>query len=156
MAGSLFGVSVRIARSLGRQQTVVNRSLRATERGRPCQRQSCVEIFLCPSGVDGDVTQLLVVPEGLENAPRMRMIRAARWPMPTTGVEATWTRTDKGHTIDVLVPWSKLKGYKSSYKTIPVEIGIDYNIPGWPLQCRMNASLDCPKCVRGYALLKTK
>jgi hypothetical protein len=117
---------------------------------------SCVEIFVCPSGVDGDITQLFVVPEGPENAPRMRAIRAAKWPMNNEGITASWKRTEKGYEVEACIPWSKLKGYKSSYASIPVEIAIDSKAPGWPLQCRMNGSPDCPRSVRGYALLKTR
>ena len=117
---------------------------------------SCVEVFLCPSGVDADITQFFIVPEGPGNAPRIRAIRAAKYPINAKGIAGSWKRTEKGYTIEARIPWSKMKGMKKSYTSIPVEIAIDSKVPGWPVQCRMNASPDCPKSVRGYALLKMR
>lgn len=117
---------------------------------------ACIEVFVCPSGVDSDITQLLIVPEGPENAPRMRAMRAAKYPMDTSGITASWKRTEKGYTVEANIPWSKLKGYKDSYSTIPVELAVDGKAGSWAVQCRMNASPNCPRSVRGYALLRMK
>lgn len=117
---------------------------------------SSFEILACPTGSDEDIFQLFVVPEGPNNSPRIRAVRAINTPLDTKGIIAKWFRTEDGYKVDVKIPWNKIQGYSKDLKYLPVEVSFNTMAALGQVQLRMNGSPNPSTQVRGYGKLLLK
>jgi hypothetical protein len=114
---------------------------------------SCIELFVSATGLDGDLVQLFAVPEGPENAPRMRGCGKNLAAVDMGGATGSWKRTDDGYELEVAIPWSKLPHYSKDGEFVTVEIAVDTKVPEHLCQLRSNGTINPQEHTTGFSRL---
>lgn len=117
---------------------------------------SCLEIFVCASGLAKDICQFFIVPEGPEDSPRLRAVRTVTNPIDTSGIQARWKRTTTGYSVDALIPWEKISGYREGSRFVGVNAAIDSSTPGGRVQLVMNGRGQPWHDPHAFALLRIR
>lgn len=113
---------------------------------------SCLEVFICPAGVDQTINQFFIVPEGPANAPRVKAVHTDKGDQ----VRATWKRTAKGYSVDVRIPWSIVRGYQKGWSVMPVEAMVNTKSPKGRVQVIMSKPGEPWRTAKGYSALEAR
>jgi hypothetical protein len=117
---------------------------------------SCVELFVSATGLDKDLVHVLAVPEGPENAPRMRGYAVNAPDVDLAGLTGSWKRTGGGYDMEVAIPWSKLPHYSKDSRFIAMEAAVDTEVPFGLCQLRLNSTTAPQRGTAGFSRLMMK
>ena len=113
-------------------------------------KASSLLLYLSASGVDQDIVEYVIVPEGAGGIPRIQPHRGAS----LGGLISAWKRTDKGYVVDVKIPWTSIRGYEKGWRVLPVQAAITSKTDNGRTWLVFNRAQDDWNCPRAYAGLE--
>lgn len=117
---------------------------------------SCFEVYISAGGVDEDIIQFIVSPNGKNGNAQIFTYKNAQKRELPAGVKASYKRTAAGYTVNLRVPWSAVDNYKPGWKVLPVEAAIDTVPPLGRVQAFMSRGGGAWYMSRGFMGLLAK
>lgn len=113
------------------------------------RRRGYVQLFVCPSGMDQDITLIHIT------SPSPGSRQAEVYPesiAESSDIDALWDVTPAGYTVEVKISWKNLAGYQTDWTLMPVEAMVCSKWRDWSYFI-MNKPGEPRESARSYAAL---